>query len=48
MDAHPNYMNCPKQQDEFAELLRQCGKSIDDDREKIIKTLCNEVYVDKD
>ena len=48
MDAHPNYMKCPKQQDEFAELLRQCGKSIDDDREKIIKTLCNEVYVDKD
>lgn len=48
MDSHPNYMNCPKQQEEFSELLRECGKSIDDDREKIIKNLCKEVYVDKD
>ena len=48
MDSHPNYMNCPKQQEEFSELLRECGKSIDDDREKIIKNLCKEVYVDQD
>ena len=48
MDSHPNYMNSPKQQEEFSELLRECGKSIDDDREKIIKNLCKEVYVDKD
>ena len=48
LDAHPNYMNCSNQQDEFAELLRECGKSIDDNREKIIKNLCNQVYLDKD
>ncbi len=48
LDAHPNYMNCSNQQDEFAELLRECGKSIDDNREKIIKNLCNQVYVDKE
>jgi len=48
LDAHPNYMNCSNQQDEFAELLRECGKSIDDNREKIIKNLCNQVYLDKE
>ena len=48
LDAHPNYMNYSNQQDEFAELLRECGKSIDNNREKIIKNLCNEVYLDKE
>ena len=48
LDAHPNYMNCSNQQDEFAELLRECGKSIDDNREKIIKNLCIQVYLDKE
>ena len=48
LDAHPNYMNSSNQQDEFAELLRECGKSIDDNREKIIKNLCNQVYLDKE
>ena len=48
LDTHPNYMNSSNQQDEFAELLRECGKSIDDNREKIIKNLCNQVYLDKD
>jgi hypothetical protein len=47
LDAHPNYMNCSVQQDEFAELLRECGKSIDDNREKIIKNLCDNVYIEK-
>ena len=41
-------MNCSNLQDEFAELLRECGKSIDDNREKIIKNLCNQVYLDKE
>ena len=48
LDEHPNYMNCSKQQEEFAELLRECGKSIEDSKEKIIKNICNEVYIDKD
>ena len=48
LDEHPNYMNCSKEQEEFAELLRECGKSIEDNKEKIIKNICNEVYVDKD
>ena len=48
LDNHPNYMNSSKQQDEFAELLKECGKSIEDNKEKIIKNICNEVYIDKD
>ena len=48
LDTHPNYMNSSNQQDEFAKLMSECGKSIDDNREKIIKNLCNQVYLDKD
>jgi len=48
LDEHPNYMNNSKQQEEFAEILRECGKSIDDSREKVIKKLCNNVYLDKE
>ena len=48
IDNHPNYMNDDKEQEEFAEILRECGKSIDDNRNKIVKNLCNEVFVNKD
>ena len=48
LDEHPNYMNNSKQQEEFAEILRECGKSIDDSREKVIKKICNNVYLDKE
>jgi len=48
IDKHPNYMNDDKEQEEFAEILRECGKSIDDNRNKIVKNLCNEVFVNKD
>ena len=47
LDEHPNYMNNSKQQEEFAEILRECGKSIDDSREKVIKKLCDNVYIEK-
>ena len=47
LDEHPNYMNNSKQQEEFAEILRECGKSIDDSREKVIKKLCDNVYLEK-
>ena len=48
LDEHPNYMNNSKQQEEFAEILRECGKSIDDSREKVIKKLCDNVYIEKE
>ena len=34
-------------QEEFAKLMSECGKSIDDGREKIIKKLCDNVYIEK-
>ena len=48
LEEHPNYMNNPVEQEEFAKLMSECGKSIDDNREKIIKNLCNQVYLDKE
>jgi len=47
LEEHPNYMNNPIEQEEFANLMSECGKSIDDGREKIIKKLCDNVYIEK-
>ena len=47
LEEHPNYMNNPIEQEEFAQLMSECGKSIDDGREKIIKKLCDNVYIEK-
>ena len=47
LEEHPNYMNNPIDQEEFAKLMSECGKSIDDGREKIIKKLCDNVYIEK-
>jgi len=48
LDAHPNYMNIPKEQEEFTKLLSECGKSADEGREKIVKNICNKVFIEKD
>jgi hypothetical protein len=47
LETHPNYMNNPSEQEEFAKLMSECGKSVDDGREKIIKKLCDNVYIEK-
>ena len=47
LEEHPNYMNNPIEQEEFAKLMSECGKSIEDGREKIIKKLCDNVYIEK-
>ena len=48
LQEHPNYMNNSSEQEEFAKLMSECGKSVDDSREKIIKKLCDNVYIEKD
>ena len=48
IDNHPNYRNDDKQQEEFAKLISECGKTLNKDKEHIIKTICNEVFIDKD
>ena len=47
LETHPNYINNHIEQEEFAKLMSECGKSIDDGREKIIKKLCDNVYIEK-
>jgi hypothetical protein len=47
LEKHPNYMNNPSEQEEFAKLMSECGKSVEDGREKIIKKLCDNVYLEK-
>ena len=47
LQEHPNYMNCSNQQDEFAKLMSECGKSVEDGKDKIIKKLCDNVYIEK-
>ena len=47
LEEHPNYMNNSREQEEFAKLMSECGKSVDDGREKIIKKLCDNVYLEK-
>ena len=47
LEEHPNYMNNPSEQEEFAKLMSECGKSVEDGREKIIKKLCDNVYIEK-
>ena len=47
LEDHPNYMNNPLEQEEFAQLMSECGKSVEDGREKIIKKLCDNVFIEK-
>ena len=47
LEEHPNYMNNPNEQEEFAKLMSDCGKSVEDGKEKIIKKLCENVYIEK-
>ena len=47
LQEHPNYMNNPLEQEEFAKLMSECGKSVEEGREKIIKNICDNVYIEK-
>ena len=47
LQEHPNYMKNPNEQEEFAKLMSECGKSVEDGKDKIIKKLCDNVYIEK-
>ena len=47
LETHPNYMNNHIEQEEFAKLMSECGKSVEEGREKIIKNICDNVYIEK-
>jgi|TARA_B100001093_G_scaffold340344_1_gene325120 hypothetical protein len=41
VDQHPNYMTNEKEQDEFLKIVKETSNSIEENREKVIKNLCN-------
>ena len=48
IDEHPNYMNNTREQEEFLKIINESSKSENENREKIIKNICSELYLDKD
>ncbi len=46
-DANPNYMNNDRLKDEYIRLITKCSTDINECREKIIKNVCDKVYIDK-
>jgi len=45
MDANPDYMDDPDKQDYFIHMVKNCGKSINDIDDKIIRRLCLSSYI---
>lgn len=48
IDNHPDYRNDEKLEEEFAKLISECGKTLNKDKQHIIKNICNEVFINKD
>ena len=44
-DEHPNYMENEKLQEEYINLVRSCTSSIDASKDKIIRKMCDNVYI---
>jgi hypothetical protein len=44
-DKHPNYMNNETQQEEYLNLVKGCTSSIDHCKNKVIRKLCDNVYL---
>jgi len=42
---HPNYMESEQLQEEYLNLIRSCTSSMDDCKEKVIKTICGNVHI---
>ena len=47
IENHPNYLTNAKEQEEFLILIQESSKSDEKNREKIIKNICNSIYLDK-
>ena len=44
-EEHPNYMNVPHLQDEYTKLVQGITDTLDQNEEKVLKKVCNNVYV---
>ena len=47
VDEHPNYMTNEKEQDEFLKIVKETSNSIEENREKVIKNLCEGVHIEE-
>ena len=45
VDQHPNYMTNEKEQDEFLKIVKETSNSIEENREKVIKNLCEGLHI---
>jgi hypothetical protein len=45
MDINPDYMENPDKQDYFIDMVRHCGRKLDDLDDKIIKRICCSSYI---
>ena len=44
-DEHPDYMDDEKLQDEYINLVRKCTSSVEECKNKVIKKVCDNVYL---
>tara|TARA_R110002012_G_scaffold316210_1_gene530903 strand:- start:367 stop:1248 length:882 start_codon:yes stop_codon:yes gene_type:complete len=44
-EKHPNYMEDEKLQEEYIDLIRKCTSSVEECREKVLKKVCDNVYL---
>ena len=47
VDQHPNYMTNEKEQDEFLKIVKETSNSIEENREKVIKNICEGLHIEK-
>ena len=47
VDNHPNYMNNELLQQEYIKLVKGCTSSIEDCKDKVIKNVCDNVYLNE-
>ena len=45
IDMNPDYMENPDKQQYFIDMVRNCGKNIEDIDDKIIKRICSTSYI---
>ena len=44
-EEHPNYMNVSHLQDEYSKLVKGISDTLDQNEEKVLKKVCDNVYL---
>lgn len=45
LEANPEYKNSEEKKDEFLKLIQKCGKTLNKKENKIIKSMCGDIYI---